>query len=350
MKVFGVIMAGGGGTRFWPVSRAKTPKQLLDLSGDGIMINQTVERLEKISPDLIYVVTATDQKDGVINALSGRVKEKDVICEPFAKNTAACIGYAAVRIVKEHGDGIMAVSPSDAFVKDEKGYAKTLKTAVLAAESGALVTIGIKPAFPATGYGYIKCGDGDVVKKVERFVEKPDLKSAESYLKQGMLWNSGVFVFKASAILDEIKVFIPDLYAALIELSDFIGAEDEALAAERAYNKIPSVSIDYGVMEKTDKALVVKGDFGWSDVGSFDALGSMLGNDACGNVIRGDALTVDTKNSVIFSEKSFVATLGVKDVIVAVTDDAVLVCDKSRAQEIKSLVDKLKEQGRKDLI
>ncbi|MDY6367973.1 MAG: mannose-1-phosphate guanylyltransferase [Clostridia bacterium] len=352
MKVFAVIMAGGGGTRFWPASRIKRPKQLLDLSGKGIMINQTADRLKKLLPEDTYVVTAKEQAEGVLSATCGRVNKNNVIAEPFAKNTAACIGYAAIRIIKEHGDGIMVVSPSDAYVKDEEGYVKTLNTAIkFAADGKSLVTIGIKPTFPATGYGYIKLGEGKDVKKVVEFVEKPDRKTAEEYVKCGnYLWNSGVFVWTAKAVMGEIKKYIPELYAALTDAFDKVCTESESVAIEKAYNKIPSVSIDYGVMEKTENAFVAEGDFGWSDVGSFDTLGTMIGEDENKNVIRGNAITSDTQNSVIYSEKRLIATLGVKDLIIVETDDAVLVCDKARAQEIKNIVEKLKEKGLNNLI
>ena len=349
MKVFCVIMAGGGGTRFWPVSREKKPKQLLDLDGKGLMINQTADRLKNLSEGL-YVVTAKEQAESLKKATAGRILPQNVIVEPSKKNTAACIGYAAVRIIKEHGDGIMVVSPSDAYVKDQKEYVKTFNTAIEGAKKGGLFTIGIKPTFPATGYGYIKSiGDGEI-KKVERFVEKPDYITAEKYLKSGdYLWNSGVFVWKASVILEEIKKYIPELYDGL-KLIEKSPIDKQSFAAEEAYKIIPSISIDYGVMEKTQNAFVVAGDFGWSDVGSFDTLSDMVGKDENGNVVRGNAILKDTADSVIYSEKRLIATLGLKDVIVVETDDAVLVCDKSRAQEIKSIVEILKEKGYNDLI
>ena len=209
MKVFGVIMAGGGGTRFWPLSRIKRPKQLLKLSGKDLMVNETADRLKTVvKGDNIYVVTARKQADKLLNATAGRINPANVISEPFPKNTAACIGYAAIRIIKEHGDGVMFVSPSDAFVKDIAEYKRVSEIAVKAADTfDSLVTIGIKPTFPATGYGYINFDNTDgSVKTVKRFVEKPDFDKAKKYVDDGgYLWNSGVFFWKASVILNEYK-------------------------------------------------------------------------------------------------------------------------------------------------
>lgn len=354
MKTFGIIMAGGGGTRFWPLSRLKRPKQLLNLSGKSEMINETAERLKKVLPkENLFVYTARVQKKKVIETAAGRIFPENVIAEPCAKNTAACIAYAAVKIVKEHGDGVMIVSPSDAYVKNEDEYARILGKAATAAEkSDSLITVGIKPTFPATGYGYIKAGETEgEFKRVERFVEKPDLITAEKYVADGgYLWNSGVFIWKASAILKEFEKYLPDIYAEFKNVYSALNTPKESKAANAVYSKIRSVSIDYGIMEKAENVFVAVGDFGWNDVGSWDMLGAIAGTDGRGNTLKGDVIAIDSENSVVYSEKRLVATVGIKDLVVVETADAVLVLPKSRAQEAKKIVEELSAAGRKELL
>mgnify|MGYP002801184052 FL=1 len=215
MNVYPVIMAGGGGTRFWPLSRKETPKQLLSLSGKDAMINETIARLVQVADsDSIFIVTNAAQAEKMTRITAGRVPQGNILKEPSARNTAACVGYAAIKILKTLGDGVMVVTPSDAYIRDEKEYARLLRVAIQAAEEkNALVTVGITPTFPATGYGYICCEqDVGPVKKVKRFVEKPDLETAKAYLASGdYVWNSGVFFWKASLILEKIRPLLPDI-------------------------------------------------------------------------------------------------------------------------------------------
>lgn len=347
-------MAGGGGTRFWPLSRKTNPKQLLNLSGKDVMINETIGRINAvIDKDDLYVVTNAAQTDKLKNVVGDRLPHSNVISEPCARNTAACIGFAAVKILKEKGDGVMVVTPSDAYVKDEKKYAEILKIAIdTAKKEDCIVTIGIEPTFAATGYGYIKYVKGDeAVKKVESFVEKPDAITAEEYVKSGnYVWNGGIFVWKASVVMDNIKKFLPDLYDGLNKIYEAIGTESEAATINAVYPELPSVSIDYGVMEKASDVKVVTGDFGWNDVGSWDMIGVLHKSDSDGNVTLGDCITIDTTNSTVVSSGRLVAVLGMDGVTVVETPDAILVCPKEKAQDVKKIVDVLKEKNRCELL
>lgn len=353
MNIFGVIMAGGGGTRFWPLSRRERPKQLLNLSGKDLMINETLARLLKVTVrENIYIVTSACQVAAMKEAVDGRIPLENILAEPAARNTAACIGYAAAKILKTRGDGVMMVTPSDAYVKDEEEYAKVLKTAAQAAENGGIITVGIKPTFPATGYGYIKYEKSlDTVKKADRFIEKPDYVTAERYLKEGgYAWNSGIFIWKASVARDKIKRFLPDIYSDIERISAAFGTDGENATLNEIYPSIRSISIDYGVMEKADDISVIEGDFGWNDVGSWDMLNVLHKADENGNVVVGDAVIVDATDSTVYAENRTVAILGLKDIVVAETKDAVLVCPKSRAQDVKKIVEELSSKDKKDLL
>lgn len=354
MKIFGVIMAGGGGTRFWPLSRKETPKQLLNLSGKDVMINETVERISLIAKkEDIFIVTNSSQIAKMKEVIGGGILDGHILAEPSARNTAACIGYAAIKIMHDYGDGIMLVTPSDAYIRDVKEYAKTLKTAVLHAENTSdLITVGITPTFPATGYGYIRFKNTDeTVKDVLSFVEKPDRATAERYITSGeYVWNSGVFVWKASAILEKFKEFLPDIYCELEKISSSLGSDGEEKTINAVYPQIRSVSVDYGIMEKADNIKVVAGDFGWNDVGSWDMLGVLHASDAEGNVATGDALLIDAKDSIVYSSGRLIAAVGVDNLVIVETPDAVLVMPKDRAQDVKRAVEILKEQKREELL
>lgn len=356
MKVYGVIMAGGGGTRFWPLSRQATPKQLLNLSGKDLMVNEAVDRLAQVAAyDDIFIVTNQTQVPKMKEAVRGRIKENHILSEPSARNTAACIGYAAMEILKKYGDGIMVVTPSDAYIKDSEEFARILKVAVDAAkDKDALLTVGITPTFAATGYGYIKydatAAEG-AVKKVQEFKEKPDYDTAKAYVESGnYAWNSGMFIWKASTILKNFERFLPDIYADLCTIADAMNTDSEADVIADVYPKIKSISIDYGIMERSTDVYVVPGEFGWNDVGSFDMLGVLHEADENGNVKVGEQVNIDTKNCITFSDGRLIATIGLDNVVVIETKDAVLVCDKSRVQDVKKVVDVLKEQNKTELL
>ena len=354
MRKYGVIMAGGGGTRFWPLSTTENPKQLLNLTGRTAMVNEAVLRLQKVvDKDDVFIVTNKTQAKKMLEITSGLVKKDHILTEAFARNTSACIGYSAIEILKKYGDGVMVVTPSDAYIKDEEEFARVLSVAIESAEkSENLYTIGIKPTFPATGYGYIKFEKTDAeVKKVEKFVEKPTLEVAEQYFNSGdYVWNSGMFVFKASTILSKFKKYLPDIYADLIRISECFGKENEQELIDEIYGEIRKISIDYGVMEKSDEIFVIPGEFGWNDVGSLDMLEVLHEPNSDGNVLIGETTEIDCKNVISFSSGKHIALIGLNDVIVVETDKSVLVCAKDRAQDVKYIVEKLKEQGKKELI
>lgn len=346
-------MAGGGGTRFWPLSRRTTPKQLLNLSGKDFMLNEAADRLFKVcDKDNVFIVTNGAQLEKTLEVTEGRIKKKNILSEPCARNTAACIGYAAVEILKKYGDGIMVITPSDAYIRNEDKFAEVLRTAINAAEKGDyLVTVGIEPYFPATGYGYIKCGEGDKVKEVLQFVEKPCLEKAEEYLlSRNYVWNSGMFVWRASLILEKFKTCLPEVYTNLAEIYEGLGTTAEAEVLSRVYPSIPSVSIDYGIMEKSKNILVVPGDFGWSDVGSWDMLGAVRSPDGDGNIFSGDVVAVNCKNVTAVSTKRTVAAADLENLVIAETADAVMVCPRDKAQDVKLIVEKLTKDKREELL
>ncbi len=351
---FGVIMAGGGGTRFWPMSRIYMPKQLLNLSGKNAMINETVARLKKVVDEAgIFIVTNVGQAENLKKVTDKFYPSLNIIKEPCSRNTAACIGYAAVKILTLHGDGVLIVTPSDAYIKDEEEYADVLKKAADAAErTEGIVTLGITPSFPATGYGYIKVGEETCgVRKAACFVEKPDKDTAEKYLASGdYVWNSGVFVFKASVILEKIRQLMPSLYEGLAQIRKAFGTADEENAIKNIYGNLPSVSVDYGVMEKADNIYVLPCNPGWNDVGSWDMLGALHEKDEKGNISLGDNVLVDTEDSFVVSGGRTVALLGVKGLVVVETPDAVLVCPKDRAQDVRKITDILKANGKTELL
>lgn len=352
MKIYGVIMAGGGGTRFWPLSRKEKPKQFLNLSGKDTMVMDTINRLTRVAaPEDIFVVTGESFVPSTVEATSKILRADHILGEPAARNTAACIGYAAMEIVKKYEDGVMCIAASDHFIKDEVEYERVMRrAAALAEEKNALVTIGIKPTFPSTGYGYIRSNrdTNEDYYAVEEFVEKPDLECATEYLASGKYaWNSGMFVWKASLILEYFKELLPDIYAHLVTIGDAMGTEREKGVIAEIYPIIPKISIDYGIMERAKGVLMVEGDFGWNDVGSFDALEEIYPKDENGNIILANGCALDTKDCILYGDgEKLIATLGVQDLIIAQTKDIILVCDKKRAQDIKLFPEQLEKDGK----
>lgn len=357
MNIYGVIMAGGGGTRFWPLSRHRMPKQLLNLSGKDTMIGETVSRIATVTEEnKIYIVTNKDQVPGMEDAVGSRIGSENILSEPAARNTAACVGYAAVTIRKKYGDGIMCISPADHFIKDVNAFTKTLKSACdLAAEKDVLITLGITPTFPSTGYGYIRFDKNESAdaKKVIEFKEKPDEPTAKEYVASGeYAWNSGMFVWKASTVLKEFEKYLPGIYAELIKIEEAIGTPDEKKIIEEIYPTIESISIDYGIMEKSDNVLVIPAEMGWNDVGSWDNLGVIYDEDTNGNIHNNDAfIDINSTGVITYSKnKKLIASVGLKDIMIVETDDAILVCDKTCAQDVKKVVDELKEKGKDELL
>jgi mannose-1-phosphate guanylyltransferase len=346
---YAVIMAGGVGARFWPRSRERTPKQLLDIIGRGTMIQNTLSRIEPlVAPMNTFIVTNKIQHETVLKQLPFFPKE-NILVEPVGRNTAPCVALAASWVRRVDPEGIMIVLPADHLVADEKEFLRIMELAVrVAEETEALLTIGISPSRPETGYGYIQFADDDGrnpyhaqgVHRVKTFAEKPNLETAEQFLKSGdFLWNSGMFVWKAKSILQEIQTHLPELHEQIAALTQAIGTPEYKSVLESTYGLIRSISIDYGVMEKAGNVFVVKGDFGWSDVGSWDEVVSLTPTDADGNAFRGKAIAKDAHGNYVDAGDKFVGVIGVDNVIVVVTDNAVLVCKKGHSQEVKEIVD-----------
>ena len=358
MNHYGVILAGGGGKRFWPLSRESNPKQFMNLTGKDALVNEAVDRMATvIRPEHIFIVTSQAQAAMMADIASARILPSNIIAEPAARNTAACIGLAAVTLIRKYGDGVMAVTPSDHCIRDVAALAGVFRTAISAAEAtDRLVTIGLKPTFPATVYGYIRAGKAAVgaVQPVLGFHEKPDRETAERYLQSGeYLWNSGMFIWKASVILDQLKLWAGDIYDAVMKIGDAFRTPAEKEVLQNVYPAIRRISIDYAVMEPAaanGEAVVIPADCRWHDVGSWDMMRVLHDPDENGNVLLGDTVTVDVKNTVVYASGRTVAAAGVEDLIIVETPDAVMVCRKDNAQDVKRIVEKLKALGRKELL
>ncbi len=336
-----VVMAGGSGTRFWPLSRVKRPKQFLPLTGGEPLIVETVKRLGKLAASTTIVC-------GKVHApLVKRVLKKvSVVVEPQARNTAPAIALATAHVFHEDPDATIAVLPSDQHVADVPAFQKALTDAAAVAREGFIVTLGITPTRPDTGYGYIKVGEplSGSARRVAKFVEKPDVVTAEGYLKSGdYLWNAGMFVFEARVMLAAFAKHMPDLSLALDELRASIGTQKYEKTLAKTFVKMPATSIDYGVAERADNIAVLPGGFGWSDVGSFNALPEVRQRDAGGNVLEGLGIVIDSTNCVVLAgQKRPVAVVGMKDTVVVDAGDAILVLPAARSQDVRKVVEALK--------
>lgn len=355
MDLFVVIMAGGVGSRFWPRSKQEAPKQLIKIFGENTMIQDTVKRLDGlVKMENVLVITNQIQQPKVIEQLVDVPKE-NIIAEPFGKNTAACIGLASILIHKKSPNAITIILPADHLIKDKDEFQETIKNAASFADSSdSLVTIGIKPTRPETGYGYIQFIDNEDVKgiyKVQTFAEKPNLSTAKRFVESGdFLWNSGMFIWKTSTILNEISTYLPELHEGLLEIEKSIGTDkfDEVLT--NVYGQLANVSIDYGIMEKSSKVFLTKGEFSWSDVGSWEEVYQLSSKNNDGNSESGDIYTENTLDSYIFSPKKFTAVVGLENIIVIDTKDALLICNRENAQDVKHIVDYLKMNKKDELL
>lgn len=336
--LFGVILAGGSGTRLWPLSRELYPKQLLKLIGNKTLIQQTFLRLKKIIPfKNIYIITNENLAEDIYLQLKnlGTTKE-NIIKEPFQKNTAAAIALATEIIFRKDNKAKILVSPADHFIKPDSKFIKAAKTAFKIAKDNFLITFGIVPSYPSQEYGYIKNKDY----KVEKFVEKPDVRRAEKLIKQGAYWNSGIFVWRAETILEEIKNFLPDVYKAV---SAYFRDFDEFL---KLYRSLESVSIDRGILEKADNMAVLPAKFDWQDIGSWKVLYELLPKDSDQNVLNEHAISEDCSNCLIQgTKKRVVVALGLEGLIVVDTEDAVLVAQKNHSHKIKSSLEKMRQNN-----
>ena len=350
-----VILAGGSGTRFWPVSRSARPKQLIAITDGPTMLQRTVERVLPLKPKRILVVTNRLQVEESERQLAGYRSSVpvDVIAEPVGRNTAPAVGLAATIIAAHDPEGIMAVLPADHYIRDVEGLRETLMAAAHSARNGWLMTLGIVPTSPETGYGYLEAdmslrGKGPF--PVTRFVEKPDRATALTYLDAGtFFWNSGMFVWRSDIILSEIEKHMPDLAEQLARISfgDVWDLADLAGQITGIYAGLSSQSIDYGVMERSDRVQMVPAAIGWSDVGSWSALPDVSDADDQGSVVANCSayINVDSTGCVVSGNGGVVATVGVHDLVVVATPDAVLVCPRDRAQDVRTVVDQLSTRG-----
>ena len=354
--VYGVILAGGSGTRFWPLSRERFPKQLLRIIGEETLLQQTFQRLIKhIIPRQMTVVTNETQAESIRLQLNEWKDDLvgNIILEPEGRNTAPAIALTALQLIHRDPEAVMVVVPADHVVKAAKKFMRAVQFATKLAARGHLVTFGIHPSRPETGYGYIQpnrrkrvSSQGPFVGySVARFVEKPDLPTANRYCKSGnYFWNSGIFVWKAATILEELGLQQPKLSKILKDLGQRIGTPEFPSVLRKTYAKIPSLSIDHAVMEHSARSVVVPVDFGWSDVGSWGSLEEVAPLDKDGNVRNGNIIDIGSRQSVLFADRRLVATIGLDNMVVVDTPDATLVCPKDRAQDVKAIVSLLKQQ------
>lgn len=345
-NIHAVILAGGRGERFWPQSRHDRPKQLLALTGSSTMLQETLDRVAPLAkPAHRWIVTGADLEGPIRENGIGQAR---IIAEPAGRNTAPAIAVAAAEIVRGDQSAVMMVLPSDHYIGDSEMFRQTLRQGADLAGDGFLITIGLKPDRPETGYGYIERGEAlpdcrIPCFRVKSFREKPDLNTAQRFFRSGYFyWNGGIFIWKASAILAEIQRHLPDLYRKLSQWQDKGGLAAGAEEFAEFYRSVDSISIDYGIMEKAEKVAVVKGDFGWDDLGSWEALERLHEKDESGNVVLGRAELAESRGNIVSCDRGLVAALGVSDLVIVKSGDAVMVCHRSRVQEVRKLLEQVK--------
>jgi mannose-1-phosphate guanylyltransferase len=351
-----VILAGGIGTRLWPLSRKTTPKQFQKLTdSDKTMLQQTVERIDFINKEDIFVATNKEFVDEVKKQLPD-IPAEHIIAEPALRDTATCIGYAAMRLSVNSPDDVMAIIYADHLVKDPQEFKRKLLAAEkVARDQKTLNIIEVKARFPNVNLGYVQVGEkieealGNDICEFKKFTEKPDLETAKSFIENGdYLWNTGMYVWRIDTILEKYKKHLPDTYEKLMKMKDAIGSDNEKTVIEKEYSACEKISIDYAIMEKVDpsEVRIIPAEFGWSDVGTWESIHDELTESNDENVISGRFLGIDTKGSLIRTEnpKKIIATIGLNDVVIVDTEDALLVCPKKRSQDVKKIVEKLKDQ------
>lgn len=352
--IYAVIMAGGSGTRFWPLSRQRKPKQVLSILGPNSLLQDTFDRLKGLVPSEQILVVTNRQQYRVIAPQLPQLPERNFLLEPTPRNTAACIGLAAVHIQRVQPDAAMVVLPSDHLIGEVPEFQRAVRTGLeLVERFDPLVTIGIRPSRPETGYGYIQFiptepGLPEGVHRVKTFAEKPNLSTARLFLKSGdFFWNSGIFIWRAARILAEMEELLPDHYHQLEHIRDAIDTVSYRRVLISRYRRLRPISIDYGIMEKSDSRIyMVEGKFTWSDVGSWDELYRISPKEKDGNVVVGEVATLDARGNLIYSPDRLTAVIGLEDVLVVNTPSATLICPRERAQDVKEMVEKLRQENR----
>jgi len=341
---YAIILAGGVGSRFWPLSRQSRPKQFLNICSENPLLVDTVRRISAIvKKENVYIASGSMHKTTLKKCLGGLgIPLGNIFLEPQGKNTLAPIAVLTNKIYSQDKDALIGVLPSDHFIKETPKFIATLTRAFNIARYAYIVTMGIKPLRAETGYGYIKAEEKihipavGLCYKAQRFIEKPDIAKAKAFIKDGRYyWNSGMFIFKAAVMLGEIKKFMPQAYRLIKSIKN---EKDSA----KIWPKLPSISIDYAIMEKTVKAVVLPADYSWTDLGSWQALEEIMPQDKRRNVLKGNCFDIGSSNIFVWSAKSLTATVGLKDIIIVDTDDALLVCHKDKAQDVKKLVQSFK--------
>jgi mannose-1-phosphate guanylyltransferase len=356
-SLYAVILAGGGGTRLWPLSRQRLPKHLLPLHNERTLLSQTYARVQPlIAPDHLMVITVAEHAQAARDELP-TVPASNFVIEPEGRGTGPCVGLMAALIRKRDPAAVMISLHADHAIEDQDGFRNLLRAALEAAQAGHLVTLGVVPTSPETGYGYIERGErlaparGQDVYRVRRFTEKPDLEKACSFVDSGCyFWNSGIFVWQVSTILEQFRRLQPQLYAQLMEIEPALGTPRQAEVMQRMWPAMRSVSIDVGIMERADDVVVIPAKIGWSDVGCWSSVACLLPADGDGNVAEGEHVALDCQGTYIHSSHRLVAALGLRDMVIIETEDAVLVCPKDRAQEVKQIVEKLRKEGREQYL
>jgi mannose-1-phosphate guanylyltransferase len=354
---YALIMAGGGGTRLWPLSRQARPKQTLTLVGERTMFEHAVDRIASLfQPEDIFVVTGEEHLESLL-LQAPELPRANFLLEPVGQGTAPAIGLGAVHLRRRDPQAVMVVLTADHFIRDVERFRRVLTAAAQVAEKGHLVTLGITPSFPSTGFGYIQQGeqlyevDGFAVFRALRFTEKPSPETAFQMVESGLYtWNSGMFIWRVDRIMEEFARQMPDLYDVLMQIDAVLGTPAYEPTLRRLWPELSPQSIDYGVMEGARDVVVIPVDIGWSDVGNWSSMREILPADADGNVVVGEHVGLDTRNTIVFGGRRLIATIGLEDMIIVDTDDALLICPVDREQDVREMVRQLREMGRKDVL
>jgi mannose-1-phosphate guanylyltransferase len=348
-NTFVVIMAGGKGERFWPLSTEDVPKPFINVMGESSLIQLTVERAMKIIPVSRICIVLGKKHLAIARKQLPALSLENFIIEPEGRDTAPCIGLAAMTVRNRNNKAIMVILPADHYVPDVAGFVRTIKAGINVAKKGDyLVTVGIKPVRPETGYGYVCLSDPVAPDRplrgyrIEKFVEKPDLKRARKYYKDDRYyWNGGIFIWQAGSVLNAIEKYMPDMYGSLVDIGKNIGKK---AAVDRIFRSLTRISIDYGIMQQADNVMMVPADFAWDDIGTWSSLSRVLKADDNGNCVSGDFVGIDTKNCVIQGKNIKIGTIGISDCAIIATPEGLLVCDINRVQEVREIAKKFSEK------